>query len=208
MIPADALPAIAAACRAFQGDIAALHVATVKDGVVAPGFVAALRAGVAEPHRKWLHFGATSQDVVDTALVMRLKQAAALIETRLQGTRDALEQLRARDGATRLMAQTRMQQALPFTAADKIDSWLRPLQRHQLRLAEITPRLLVAQFGGAVGTRDGLSGKGDAIAQALAQRLRLNAAPQWHTARDNLAEFGNWLSMLWARSARSAPMSR
>jgi 3-carboxy-cis,cis-muconate cycloisomerase len=196
VIPQDAVSAIAQGCRAFQPDIASLHAGIVKDGVVVPSFVAALRAQVDEPQRKWLHFGATSQDAIDTALVMRLKRAVVLIETRLLDIIAALETLRARDGRLRLMAQTRMQQALPFTAADKVDTWIRPLQRHQERLLEILPRLLVVQFGGPVGTRSDLDGKGDAIAGALAERLGLGVAAAWHTARDNIAEFANWLSLL------------
>ncbi|MDQ0395756.1 3-carboxy-cis,cis-muconate cycloisomerase [Labrys monachus] len=195
IVPAEAAATIETACRGFRPPLDALRAGMAKDGVVGPSFVALLRQAVGEPHGKWLHFGATSQDVVDTGLILRLKPLAAELDARLAGTMEALERLKAAQGATALMAQTRMQRALPFTAADKIDTWLRPLERDRARLAEIAPRLLVVQFGGPVGTRSGLDGKGDLVAERLATRLGLGCAPAWHTARDGIVEFGNWLSL-------------
>jgi len=89
-----------------------------------------------------------------------------------------------------------MRRALPITAADKLDAWTQPLLRHEQRLAELSPRLLVVQFGGPVGTRDGLNGRGATVAAGLAMRLGLGAAPCWHTARDTIVEFGGWLALL------------
>ncbi|MCX5496053.1 3-carboxy-cis,cis-muconate cycloisomerase [Kaistia dalseonensis] len=196
IIPPEAAAAIEAACHSFRPPLDALRAGMAKDGVVGPSFVALLRKAVAEPHGKWLHFGATSQDVVDTGLVLRLKALVAELDARLAGMIEALEHLKTAHGETALMAQTRMQRALPFTAADKLDTWLRPLQRDRVRLAEITPRLLIVQFGGPVGNRSGLDGKGDLIAERLAARLGLGAAPAWHTARDSIAELGGWLSLV------------
>ncbi|SHG52985.1 3-carboxy-cis,cis-muconate cycloisomerase [Kaistia soli DSM 19436] len=196
IIPSESAAAIAATCHAFRPPLDALRAGMAKDGVVGPSFVALLRTAVGEPHGKWLHFGATSQDLVDTALILRLKPIIAELSARLAALISALRHLQEINGGVALMAQTRMQRALPFTAADKIDTWLRPLERDEARLAEITPRLLVVQFGGPVGTRSGLDGKGDLIAEKLAERLGLSAAPAWHTARDSIIEWGGWLSLV------------
>ena len=93
------------------------------------------------------------------------------------------------------MGRTRMQRALPIRAADKLRTWREPLERHRLRLAELKPRLFVVQFGGPVGARGGLEGKGDAVAAGLARRLGLAAGPCWHVERDAIGEFGAWLSL-------------
>ena len=97
-----------------------------------------------------------------------------------------------------------MQRALPIAARDKLRGVARAAERHRARLAELRPRLLVVQFGGAVGTRRDLDGKGAAVAAELARRLGLGDAPCWHVERDAIGEFGGWLGLVAARSARSA----
>ena len=196
LIPAEAASAIAALCSNVVPDQERLAADMLRDGLVVPALISQLRAMLAEPHRQWLHFGATSQDVIDTALSLRLKTIACELDNRLVAMIATLEGLKASEGATRLMAQTRMQRALPFTAGDRIETWLLPLQRHRTRLDDILPRLLIVQFGGPIGVRGGLDGKGDAVAASLAKRLGLGAAPAWHNARDSVAEFGGWLSLI------------
>ncbi len=196
IVPPESAAVIEAAARDFEPPLDALKAGMTKDGVIGPSFVALLRTAIGAPHGRWLHHGATSQDLVDTSLVLRLKAVIAELDRRLANVIEALHQLKAAQGDVRLMAQTRMQRALPFHAADKIDTWLRPLERDRARLAEIRPRLLVVQFGGPVGTRSDLGDKGEAVAAGLAERLGLAAAPAWHTARDGIAEFGNWLALI------------
>ncbi len=94
------------------------------------------------------------------------------------------------------MAQTRMQQALPFSVADKIDTWRSPIGRHRTRLAELRPRLLKLQLGGPVGTRTELGTEAEAIAAGVAQRLGLSNASAWHAQRDTIAELGAWLALV------------
>ena len=115
---------------------------------------------------------------------------------RLDALIAALRAIEAAQGATPLMGRTRMQRALPIHAADKLRGWREPLQRHSCRLAELRERLLVVQFGGAVGVRGGLDGRGDAIAVELARLLELNDGPCWQVERDCLAEFAGWLSLV------------
>jgi 3-carboxy-cis,cis-muconate cycloisomerase len=196
LIPAEAAAAIVIACTEFMPDEAALTAGLFKDGVLGPGFVKALRQMLPEHARQYLHFGATSQDVTDTALTLRLKPVLAALEARLEALTRALEALGQNQGGVKLMAQTRMQAALPIRVRDKIDAWMLPLRRHQERLAVLKPRLLVIQLGGPVGNRAELADKADAVAAGLAARLDLGNAPCWHTARDNIVEFGATLALI------------
>jgi len=196
LIPAEAARRIGETCRGFKPDRTDLRLGIARDGVVAPALISQLRAAVGEPHGKHLHRGATSQDVMDTALTLRLKKVCDIFDRRLAALVEMLNELDKRDGAVALMGRTRMQRALPITAADKIHAWRRPLERCRTRLAGLRPRLLVVQFGGPVGTRGDLEGKGDAVAAELARRLDLGDAPCWHVNRDSIGEFASWLSLV------------
>jgi 3-carboxy-cis,cis-muconate cycloisomerase len=108
-----------------------------------------------------------------------------------------LAQLADRHRHTLMAGRTHSQQALPITFGLKVAGWLAPLLRHWQRLAELKPRLLVLQFGGATGTLASLGEMGTAVQQALAAELNLTLSPiPWHTQRDNLAELANWLSLV------------
>jgi 3-carboxy-cis,cis-muconate cycloisomerase len=187
---------VAEACNSFQADWGGLATGLAQDGVIIPAFVKQLRAAVGEAYAKAVHFGATSQDIIDTALMLRLKSVVDIFGHRLNVLLRALRALKDRDGATPLMAHTRMQQALPFTAADKIDTWIQPLERHREALDALVPRLLAVQLGGPVGTRAELNGKGNAVADAMAEILGLGSAPSWHSQRDRIGEFAAFLSLL------------
>jgi 3-carboxy-cis,cis-muconate cycloisomerase len=196
LVPADAAARIAAVCADFSPDLAALAKGAAQDGVVAPALVRLLRIAVGDPHGAEVHRGATSQDVIDTSLVIRLKIVIALFEARLDALVTMLRALEREQGEVPLMGRTRMQRALPIRAADKLRAWREPIERHRDRLGSLKPRLLIIQFGGAVGARDGLEGKGDAIAAELARLLDLGDGPCWHVERDGLAEFASWLSLV------------
>lgn len=197
VIPAEAAAAIAGRLTSFEPDMAAIAEATARDGVVTVELVRQMRAHVGAPHGELLHFGATSQDAIDTSLVLRLRPVLATLAQRLGALIDALEQLAARDGDRPLMGRTRMQDALPITAGTRIEQWSLPLARHRERLVELRPRVLVLQFGGAVGTLDKLGSKGRAVAERMASRLSLGLPQRsWHTQRDNLAELAGWLSLV------------
>lgn len=196
LIGEDAAFRIAEACGSFDPDWNALAKGLAQDGVVVPELVRQLRRAVGEPHDRSVHLGATSQDIVDTGLVLRLKELAALLVGRIAMLTESLRLLKLRDGAVPLMAHTRMQQALPFTAADKLDTWIQPLERHAEALREMLPRLLALQLGGPIGNRETFRGHGDALADALAERLGLGFAPAWHSQRDRIGEFAAWLSLV------------
>jgi 3-carboxy-cis,cis-muconate cycloisomerase len=197
LIPAEAAEAIAAAASAFRPDARALAEGTARDGVVVPDWIAQFRRIIGPPHDRHLHFGSTSQDVIDTALILRLNACLPVLEGRLSGLIARLDARAAELGGKPLMAHTRLQRALPITWADKMQAWRAPLVRHQERLRELAPRLLVVQLGGPTGTLRELGAHGPAVRAALARELGLGATGGcWHTARDSLAEFAGWLSLL------------
>lgn len=197
LIPSQAENGIITALANFTPDLEPLAAATARDGVILPGLVAMMRAHIGEPHGQYLHFGATSQDAIDTSLILRLSEALVRIETQLDDVIGGLLKLEKQYGDQTLMGVTRMQEGLPINVADRLRGWQAPLLRHQARLAEIKPRLLVLQFGGAVGTLDKLGGKGAAVAKHLAKELDLGLPEQsWHAQRDNIAEFSGWLSLV------------
>jgi len=196
VISRDAEGAIVSALASFRPDTAKLRAGVAKDGVVVPELVRQIRAVVGEPHNAFVHFGATSQDVIDTSLVLRLRGAVDHIGLLLSENIVRLTNLEQEFGGRALMAMTRMQKAIPITAADRVAAWRAPLQRHQSRLAEQSGRLLVVQFGGAAGTLEKLGDRARAVRAALAVKLGLGDAPQWHSQRDALADFAGWLSLV------------
>jgi 3-carboxy-cis,cis-muconate cycloisomerase len=198
VIPTAAGAAIAAAVDGFAPDTAALRTAAARDGVIVPELVRQIRDGVGEPHARHAHFGATSQDVIDTALMLRLKSILAIFEARLDAIIAGFADLERRFGSGQMTAVTRMQPAIPIRVASRIETWRLPLERHLKRLSEQSPRLLAVQFGGAAGTLDAFGEAGPAVRASLASRLGLADAPQWHSQRDGIAEFSSWLSLVTA----------
>ena len=197
VIPADAADAIAAVCGSFQPDMAALSAGTRRDGVAVPNFVAQLRHAVGEPHAAHVHHGTTSQDVVDTALMLRLKPLLADFDGRLAALSATLSRMSDAEGGREIIGRTRMQRALPIHLSDRIGIWRAPLDAHRDRWGDLGPRLLALQFGGPVGTRASLGDKGAAIAVRLAADLGLGSPdPVWHATRDRIAEFAGWLSLV------------
>jgi 3-carboxy-cis,cis-muconate cycloisomerase len=197
IIPGVAADAIAAAATDFRPDIAMLADGTRCDGMVVPAWIDQLRRKIGDPHGQHVHFGSTSQDVLDTSLVLRLRPVLDILAARLASIEAGLDVLTQKYGKQPAMARTRMQRALPILWEDRIAAWRTPLGRHQQRLAELRPRLMVLQFGGPVGTLDKFGDQGPTLAAALGKALDL-AVPHicWHTARDNLAEFAGWLSLV------------
>ncbi len=196
MIPDAAARAIADAAGTFSADAEDLGAGTESAGVPVPALVAQLRKSVGGDAATHVHWGATSQDIMDTALVLVLREVIARFDTQLGALGDALARL-ARDHADTLMlARTRLQQAAPTSFGLKVAGWREPVVRQRARLSELSSRLLVAQLGGAAGTLAPLGDKGADVRAAFAAELGLGLTPlPWHVQRDALAEFASWLSL-------------
>jgi 3-carboxy-cis,cis-muconate cycloisomerase len=189
---------ISAALDSFTPDLNGLKAGLARDGMVLPELVKQIRLGVSEQYRDEVHFGSTSQDIIDTGLVLRLKPIVERYEVRLGELVASLAALEEKFGGNPLMGVTRMQRAIPITARDRIATWRQPLERHRERLPDVRRRLLVVQFGGPAGTLEKLGDKGAEVRKGLADRLGLADAPQWHSQRDAFADFAGWLSLVTA----------
>lgn len=197
VIPAEAGEAIVKALGVFRPDMAALREGTARDGVSVPALVRQIRAAVAAEYATHVHFGATSQDAVDTGLALRLARLLRLLDERLNQVIAKLDDLDAREGAVRVMAHTRMQAATPVEAGRKIRSWRDPLGRHRERLAAVKEKIAILHFGGAAGTLEKLGDKGQAVAARMAERLGLQTvSAARHSERDAQAELASWLSLV------------
>ncbi|HEX8595777.1 MAG TPA: 3-carboxy-cis,cis-muconate cycloisomerase [Pseudomonas sp.] len=200
LIPAEAVADIEAACRAELFDFNELAIAVGNAGNSAIPLVKALGKQIAKGSpvaERYVHLGATSQDVMDTGLILQLRQAIQLLEADLTRLADGLAQQARRYAHTPLAGRTWLQQATPVTLGMKIAGWLGAVTRHRQRLAHIKPQVLSLQFGGASGTLAALGEQGFFVAQALARELRLTLPDQpWHTHRDRLVEFASLLGLI------------
>lgn len=200
LIPREAVAPIEAACRADFYDFSALAQAIATAGNSAIPLVKALgkRIAAASPEaERYVHLGATSQDAMDSGLVLQLRAAIGLIEADLAALGDALAEQAERHADTPLAGRTWLQQATPVTLGMKLASLLGAVTRHRQRLAELKPRLLCLQFGGASGSLAALGEQAWPVAEALAVELSLNLPDQpWHTQRDRLVEFASLLGLV------------
>ena len=200
LIPHGAVAAIEAACRAERYDFAELAEAIVLAGNSAIPLVKALgrQVAAADPQaERYVHLGATSQDAMDTGLVLQLRQACALLDADLAQLAEALALQAERHVDSVLPGRTWLQHATPVTLGMKLAGSLGAITRHRQRLAELKPRLLVLQFGGAAGTLAALGEQGWAVSEALAEELALALPDQpWHTQRDRLVEFAALLGLI------------
>lgn len=205
LIPKGAAAAIARAAKATTLSVAEIGKGTALIGVPAAAVAKALGKAAGGDAPRYVHWGATSQDIVDTALVLQLRDALALIERDLEAVGNALAAQARAHRATVMAGRTYLQQALPITFGYKCAVWLAPLVAHCQRLAELKRRLLVVQFGGAVGTLASLGAKGRAVTEGLARELDL-AAPvsPWHANRETMAETAAALGLVCGSLAKFA----
>jgi 3-carboxy-cis,cis-muconate cycloisomerase len=200
VIPAEAVAAIEAACRAELFDQQALAEDAAGAGNLAIPLVKHLTAQVKQANpdaARYVHWGATSQDAIDTGLVLQLRQAVTVVEADLARLQTALVEQIQQHRHTVLVGRTWMQHALPTTLGLKLAGTLDALLRHQERLQELKPRLFALQFGGAAGTLASLQDQGLAVAQQLAEQLQLTLPDTpWHGQRDRIAEVAGWFGAL------------
>ena len=207
VIPSDAVSPIAVATGA-DIDIETLAASAGIAGNSAIPLVKMLTAMVAasDPEAaKWVHYGATSQDVMDTGVVLQLREAFRLLDDDLTRAAAAAAVLAKAHRDTPMAGRTWLQQALPITFGLKIAGTLDALMRHRQRLAEALPRVLALQFGGAAGTLASLGDKGPQVARLLADKLNL-ALPDtpWHGQRDRMLEAAALMAGIVATTAKLA----
>ena len=197
IIPADAARAIADRLAGFTPDPAELTDSARANGIIVPGLVTSLRAEVGAPHGPYVHWGATTQDIMDTGLILRLRDALGMMAARLDTLIALLAEGARQHAALPMAARTRSQVATPTTFGLRLAGWLAPLMRCRDRLAELSPRLFVVQCGGAAGTLGVFGERGVAVMEGLAAELDLAApAKPWHSERDTIVELAHWLALV------------
>jgi len=200
VIPKTAAAPIATACRAESFDIAELAEAATRSGNLAIPLVKALTALVAKTDAeaaRYVHWGATSQDVIDTAGMLTLRAGIDALLTDLDRAIKGFAALARAHRNTAMVARTWLQHALPMPFGLKLAEYAAALHRSKLRLQRLRDEALVLQFGGAAGTLAALGDKGLLVADALARELKLPLpeAP-WHTHRDRIAEAASVFAIL------------
>ncbi len=196
VIPADAAREIAAKANAATLDLDRMRRETDNVGYPILPLVHQLAAQCGEAGR-WLHWGATTQDIMDTAVVLQLRDGLALVAADMAAVRAILADLARRYRDTPMAGRTHLQHALPVTFGYKAAVWLAMFDRHAERLEQLRPRVLVGQFAGAAGTLASLGDRGLEVQRALMEELGLGIpVATWHVARDGFAETLNLLALI------------
>src|SRR6516162_6622172 len=203
IIPAEAAAAITHIASSLAAGREALDLARLKNETETVGYpilpLVRQLAEFASAAGRYLHWGATTQDIMDTAAVLQIRAGLALIEEDLTATRAHLAELARKYRDTPIAGRTHLQHALPVTFGYKAAVWLYALDRHADRLRELRPRVLLAQFGGAAGTLASLGNGEEALKTRaeLARELGLgDPAITWHVVRDGIAETVQVLALL------------
>jgi 3-carboxy-cis,cis-muconate cycloisomerase len=198
--PKNSVHVIESRCRASLYSLDELSREAALAGNLAIPLVKHLTALVAKKDAKaaaYIHWGATSQDVLDTGLILQLRDALAQFRSELNDLSEILARLVETYSETVLAGRTWLQHAAPTTLGLKAAGWLDSIERHRARLDQTQSQLLVLQFGGAVGTLAALGERAPAVAKALADDLQLELPPiPWHAHRDRFAELACALGLL------------
>lgn len=200
LIPESAAHSIVGSCKVELFDVAKIVRESGRAGSVAIPLVKALREAVGLFNAEaapFVHFGSTSQDVIDSAMSLVTREAVALIETDLAKAAEALLQLAVQHAATPMLARTLMQPASVTSFGFKCAGWAAPLVRGRLRLREAARHALQLQLGGAVGTLAQMGPQAGAVRARMAKELGLaDPGATWHTQRDEWVALGCELGLL------------
>ncbi len=214
LIPESAAHSIVSSCKVELFDVAKIVRESGRAGSVAIPLVKALREAVSLFNAEaapFVHFGSTSQDVIDSAMALVTREAVSLIETDLAKAADALLRLATQHAETPMLARTLMQPASVTSFGFKCAGWAAPLVRSRIRLREAAKHALQLQLGGAVGTLAQMKGQGAAVRQRMAKELGLgDPGATWHTQRDEWVALGCELGLItgsWARSRSTSHCS-
>jgi 3-carboxy-cis,cis-muconate cycloisomerase len=197
IIPKDAADEIVKHCQAAEYDFALLKKQTERIGYPVLPVVQQLVKKCANGVGEWCHWGATTQDITDTATVLQIREALDLVESEIKAISKALAGLAKKYRDTPMAGRSNLQQAVPITFGFKAATLLSGFDRHLQRLKELRPRVLVGEFGGAAGTLASLGKDGLEVQEGLMKELGLGQpAIAWHTMRDSIAETGCFLGLV------------
>ncbi len=202
LIPSGTGEHLQVALKSFKLDLKAMSDGIASSGVPVPALLAQLRQALPDEQARWLHWGATSQDIVDCATVIQLKDCLALLESRLSALIDHLQNQSSASAKQLMAGRTRTQLATPITLGLRIARWAQPLISLEAELPKIKSRALKIQLGGAVGANTAVAPLGPAISQLMAAELNLNNASPWHTDRTALVAVSSWLTQLSSALAK------
>src|SRR5689334_3266423 len=189
IIPQEAADEIVAACRIEKIDLAKLRDQTERIGYPVLGVVSQINALCRDRLGEFCHWGATTQDITDTATVLQLREALALVDQDLTAVSKALAMLARRYRDTPMIGRSNLQQAVPVTFGYKMAGLLSAIERHRERLAQLRPRVLMGEFAGAAGTLASIEKGAMETQEGLMRELGLAQPPiAWHTIRDTIAE--------------------
>ena len=180
----------------FQPDISSVRIGLNQDGVAVPALVEQLRNAVGTPYAQSVHKGATSQDIIDTTLMLQLKYVFNQLEQVVAELVQHLEDLRQIYGKQTYIAHTRMQIALPMLLSDKLENWIEALKNHQHRLHKAQSTLFAVQSGGAVGNNAVMGRDSEAIIRSMALQLDLVFCPSWQTDRSRIVDIAEIFCLL------------
>jgi 3-carboxy-cis,cis-muconate cycloisomerase len=184
-------------------DPADLGAGMASAGVPVPALVRMLKAELGDLGN-WLHWGATSQDIVDTAMVLQWRGALGVLGARLARLLDALQVASVAGRDIPMAARTRSQSATPISFGLRVARWAQPLIAAEAALPEVSSRLLRVQFGGAAGSASAVGDAAPALSAAFACELGLADSPPWHTDRSAVLALGQWLVSLTAALSKMA----
>lgn len=196
LIPEVSASAIRRASLEVQIDPHALCAATGRNAVPVPALIAAFREAMQAPeHAQYIHWGATSQDIMDTALMLRLRQALTLIENRISETLTTLADLAEEHAETPMVARTYGQAAVPSSFGAMVAGWGFPLLDHRAGVDRLRDSALTVSLSGAAGNLSAMGAQGPQIRAGLAQALDLgDPGRSWHSDRSRVLRVANWLS--------------
>jgi 3-carboxy-cis,cis-muconate cycloisomerase len=197
IIPQEAAEEIVANCTLDRIDMAKLRAQTERIGYPVLGVVSQINALCRDKLGEYCHWGATTQDITDTATVLQIREALALVDEDLAGLSAALADLAKRHRDTPMIGRSNLQQAVPVTFGYKMAGLLSAVERHRERLAQLRPRVLMGEFAGAAGTLASIERGAMETQAGLMEELGL-AQPviAWHTIRDTIAEVGCFLGLV------------
>ena len=197
IIPGEAAEEIVRNCDIGKIDMDKLKAQTERIGYPILGVVSQLNALCRDRLGEYCHWGATTQDITDTATVLQIRQGLALVDADLAALSDTLAKLAKQYRDTPMAGRSNLQQAIPVTFGYKIAGLLSAIERHRERLAQLKERVLVVEFAGAAGTLASLQTGAMETQAGLAAELGLKQPViAWHTIRDNIAEVGAFLGLV------------